>query len=135
MVVFLWDEFEIMVTTHSIGRALASVGWTMKMARRIVRERNADLRDFYLHTLSTFRSHHLVYIDESGLDKRAGFRRTGWSTSGVTPVQVAKFHRGRRYQFLPAYCPKSLLHYTVYQELRMLPCLRISLGSYYSIAA
>jgi len=115
MVVFLWDEFEMMVTTHSIGRALASIGWSKKTARRVAQEQNADLRDFYLHTLSAFRSYHLVYIDESGLDKRAGFRRTGWSPSGVTPVQVAKFHRGRRYQILPAYWQEGILHYTVFQ--------------------
>ncbi|KAK8872328.1 hypothetical protein PGQ11_002842 [Apiospora arundinis] len=103
MVVFLWDEFEILVTTYSISRALASIRWSNKTARRVAKERNADLRDLYLHKLSAFRSYQLVYIDESGCDKRIGFRRTGWSPLGVTPVQIAKFHRGRRYQILPAH--------------------------------
>lgn len=38
MVVFLWDELEILVTTYSIGRigrALKGVGWSKKAARRI----------------------------------------------------------------------------------------------------
>ena len=26
MAIFLWDEFEVLVTTFSIGRALASIG-------------------------------------------------------------------------------------------------------------
>src|SRR5689334_15327859 len=47
--VFLWDEFEVLVTTFSIGRALASIGWSKKIARRIAQEQNADLRDLYLH--------------------------------------------------------------------------------------
>jgi hypothetical protein len=94
MVVFLWDEFRVLVTIYSIGRALASIGWTKKAARRIAREQNADLRDYYLHSISSFRSYHLVYVDESGCDKRAGFRRTGWSPSRVTPVQISQFHRG-----------------------------------------
>jgi hypothetical protein len=89
MAVFLWDEFEVLVTTHSIGRALASISWTKKAARRVAKGRNADLRDFYLHNLSAFRLYHLVYVDESGCDKRIGFRRTGWSPLGVTPVQIA----------------------------------------------
>jgi transposase len=79
MVVFLWDEFRVLVTTFTIGRALRSTGWSKKAARRIAKEQNADLRDFYLHNLSAFRSYHLVYVDESGCDKWVGFRRTGWS--------------------------------------------------------
>ena len=38
-----------------------------------------------ISTLSDFRSYHLVYVDESGCDKRIGFRRTGWSPIGVAP--------------------------------------------------
>jgi hypothetical protein len=77
MVVLLWDEFEVLVTTSAVSRALASIGWSKKVARRVAKERNPDLRDFYLHNLSAFRSYHLVYVDESGYDKRIGFRRTG----------------------------------------------------------
>ncbi|KAK8013677.1 transposase [Apiospora marii] len=46
-------------------RALASTGWSKKTTRRVAEEWNADLRDFYSHTLSEFRSYHVVYIDES----------------------------------------------------------------------
>lgn len=109
MVVFLWDEFKILVTTFSISRALASIGWSKKAARRIAQERNADLRDLYLHNLSAFRSYHLVYVDESGCDKRVGFRRTGWSPLGVTPVQITRLHRDRRYQILPAYAQDGIV--------------------------
>ena len=49
MIVFLWDEFEVLVTTNSISRALASVGWSKKTARRVALERDPDLRDFYLY--------------------------------------------------------------------------------------
>jgi hypothetical protein len=98
MVVFLWDEFRVLVTIYSIGRALASVGWSEKAARRMARGRNTELQDFYLHTISSFRSYHLVYMDESGCDKQAGFRRTGWSPIGVTPGQISQFHRRQRYQ-------------------------------------
>jgi len=46
MVVFLYDEFEVLVSVHSIGRALASIKWTKKVIRRIANERNTELRDF-----------------------------------------------------------------------------------------
>jgi transposase len=115
MVVFLWDEFDVLVSPSSISRALRSRNWSKKTARRVARERNADLRDFYLHNLSEFRSYHLVYVDESGCDKLIGFRKTGWSPFGVTPVQIAKLHRGRRYQILPAYSQDGILLSRVFQ--------------------
>ena len=115
MVIFLWDEFEVYVPKPTISRTLRSVGWPKKIARRVAEEQNADLRDFYLHNLSEFRSKHLVYVDESGCDKRIGFRRTGWSRLGVSPVQVIQFRRGQRYQILPAYSQNGVLLARVFQ--------------------
>jgi hypothetical protein len=73
------------------------------------KEQNADLRNFYLHNLSDFKAYHLVYGDESGCDKRIGFRRTGWSPLGLTPLQVSKFHRDQRWQILPAYAQDGVV--------------------------
>jgi transposase len=115
MAVFLWDEFEVLVAKSSISRALASIGWSKKAAHRTARGRNPDLRDFYLHNLSCFSSYHLVYVDESGCDKRIGFRRNGWSPLGVTPVKVARFHREQRYQILPAYAQDGIVLSRVFQ--------------------
>jgi transposase len=115
MAVFLYDEFGILVNNSAVSRALASIGWTKKASRQIAKERNADLRDYYLHNLSAFQSHHLVYVDGSGCDKRIGFRRTGWSPLGVAPVQVAQFHRSRRHQILPAYTQDGVLFHRVFQ--------------------
>lgn len=115
MALFLWDEFGVLVTTHSISRTLKAAGWSKKVARQIAREQSAELRDFYLYNLTQFQSYHLVFIDESGCDKRIGFRRTGWSPLGVAPVQVAKFHRDKRYQILPAYTQDGILLSRVFQ--------------------
>jgi hypothetical protein len=93
MVVFLWDDFEALVITSSINRALASIDWSNNAARRVPKERNPDLRDFYLYNMSSFSSYHLVYVDESGCDKRIGFGWTDWSPLGVTPVRIAWFQR------------------------------------------
>ena len=57
MAIFLWDEFETLVTTSSIRRALVAKGWSKKTARQQARERNANLREFYLHNLSDFQSY------------------------------------------------------------------------------
>jgi hypothetical protein len=91
MAVFIWDEFRILATTSNIRRALAFKGWSKKKSRRIAKEQNAELRELYLHNLSEFDSYQLVYVNESGCDKRIGFRRTGWSPLGVAPVQLFTF--------------------------------------------
>jgi transposase len=109
MVLFLLDEFDIQVSTQSIGRMLRSNGWTKKKIRRVAKGRNADLRDLYLHNTADFCSYHYVFVDESGCDKRIGFRRTGWSPLGVSPVQVARFQREQRYQILPAYTQDGII--------------------------
>jgi transposase len=86
MVNFLQKEFGVRVTTSTIGRALDSIGWTKKKIRRVAKGRNADLRDLYLHNISEFSPEHFVFVDESGCDRRAGSRRTGWAPLGVTPT-------------------------------------------------
>jgi transposase len=115
MAIFLWDEFQVQVTTCNISRALKSEGWSKKTAKQKAKERNADLRDAYFHFISDFCSYHLVYVDESGCDKRIGFRRTGWSPLGITPSQVTKFHRDQRYQILPAYAQDGVILSRVFQ--------------------
>lgn len=109
MTIFLWDEFLVQVTNPILKQALASTGWSKKVARQRAKEQNADLRDSYMHNLSDFQSYHLVYVDESGCDKRIGFRRTGWCPLGTAPLQVANFHRDQRYQILPAYCQDAIV--------------------------
>ena len=115
LVVFLWDEFRILVSPSTISRDLKKAGWSKKKARREANQRNADLRDRYMHEISFYDANQLVFIDESGCNRRDGFRRTGWSPLGTTPSQVARFERGERYQILPAYTIDGILDSCVFQ--------------------
>lgn len=112
---FLQTEFGVLVSTSTIIRTLSRMRWTKKIMRRRAKERNPDLRDFYVYKVSEFHSWLLIFVDESGCDERAGLRRTGWSSRGVTPVQVGQFHRGKQYQILPAYCQDGMLMAKVIQ--------------------
>ena len=67
----------MLATTSSIRRALAFKGWSKKTTQRRAKEQNAELREIYLYNLSEFKLYHLVYVNESGCDKRIGFRRIG----------------------------------------------------------
>jgi transposase len=115
MALYLWDEFELPAIKSTISKSLSSIGWSKKAARLVAKERNADLRDFYMYNLLSFQSYHLVFVDESGCDQRIGFRRTGWSPLGVTPVKIARFRREQRYQILPAYTQDGIILARVFQ--------------------
>lgn len=98
MAVFLWDESQVRATNSSIRRVLSRKGWSNK----------TEFRSYHL-------SYHLVYMDESGCDKRIGFRQMGWSPLGVAPVQISKFHRDHHYQILPAYAQDDIILSCVFQ--------------------
>ena len=93
MMIFLWDEFKVLATKSSISRALFSEDWSKKTIQQRAREHNADLQDFYFHSIADFHSYHLVFVDESECDKQIGFRWMGWSLLGMTSVQMSQFHR------------------------------------------
>lgn len=100
---FLYDSFGLEVSPTTISRTLKTERWTRKTNGRVAKQRNSDLRELYLYKLSDCRSYQLVFIDESGCDKRSGHRRQGWAPSGATPVQVEEFDREQRLQILTAY--------------------------------
>lgn len=106
---FLLSEFGVLVPPSTISRTVSRIRWSKKVIRRKAKEKDRDLGDFYVYKISRFHSWQLVFVDESGCDKRAGSRRTGWSPRGVTPVQVEPFRRGKRYQILPAYNQDSVV--------------------------
>ena len=103
------------VSERSIGRTLRSMGWTGKTIHRIAQQRDAVLRDHYLHRISQYESHQLIFVDQSGCDRRAGHRRWRWSQKGSSPVKVTKFDRGKRWHILPAYAQDGIVLRRVYQ--------------------
>ncbi|KAK4068649.1 hypothetical protein Purlil1_13759 [Purpureocillium lilacinum] len=103
MAAFLNDEFEADVTRFSVGRALKAAGWSRKSTQNVTKERNARLRDEYMHEISCMRS-----------DRSIGTRNKGWAPRGSRPRQVKRFHRGRRVQILPAYAQDGVVHFQAY---------------------
>lgn len=110
MVDFISDEFGEEVSVTSITRALDERRTTLKVMRCVAEQQKPELRHFYQYRLKKLgcRSYHLVFIDESGIDKPCLFRRKGWSPKGVTPMQKARFQREDRVQIQAAYTQKGV---------------------------
>lgn len=119
----------------SIKRVLYRAGWSKEKAQQRANKQNPQLRDFYQHKLSKFRSFHLVFVDESGCDKRVGYRRVDWSPLGVTPIQLSKFLGAN----IIKYCQpmhKIVSSYLVFSKvLPMLHSLNHLLNSFSSTVA
>jgi transposase len=115
MTTFLHEQFGVDVSASSVTRVLQAAGWSRKTNRRAAKQRNQDLQELYLYKMREFQSYHLVFIDESGCDKRIGLRRSGWAPLGITPVQVTGLHREQRYHILPAYTQDGVMLARVYQ--------------------
>ena len=112
---YVWDEFEAVASTDAISSVLRKNKWTKKTARKVAQERCPELRSACRNQLSEFFSFQKVFVDESGTDRKAAFRRTGWAPVGTTPVQNARFHRGRRYQIIPAYAQDGIVYAQIFQ--------------------
>ena len=71
----LYRRYYRKISEQSISRILRSTGWTRTTIRRIAQQRDTDLRDHYLHRISKYKSYQLVFVDKSGCDRRARYRR------------------------------------------------------------
>ncbi|PWI65059.1 hypothetical protein PCL_07471 [Purpureocillium lilacinum] len=85
MAACLNDEFDTDATRLSVGRALKAAGWSRKSTQNVAKERNARLRDEYMHEISCMRSDQLVFIDDTGSDRSIGTRNKGCAPRGSAP--------------------------------------------------
>ena len=78
MVLFLFDDFGMLVDTSTVSRALKTINWSKEKMRQIARERNADLRDFYLHKYHLFHRGSLsTWTSQGATSESAAERRDG----------------------------------------------------------
>ncbi|KAI9148659.1 hypothetical protein HJFPF1_08368 [Paramyrothecium foliicola] len=111
---FLYKRCGVSVSQSAISRTLKAMRWSTKNARRIAQQRDDTLRAYYSWKVSHYRADQLIFVDESGCDKKAGQRKRGWAPIGMTPVMVDALNRDQRYQILPAYTVEGILLTRIY---------------------
>jgi hypothetical protein len=75
MAIFLYDEFDVLVTTPSISRALASAGWSKKL--RAVLQRSETQTCKTLTSTIYQRSAHTTWFTLTSLDMTTGLGSGG----------------------------------------------------------
>ena len=76
--------------------------WSKKVAKRQYTEQDEALRDWWLGHQLNLDARRLVFLDESGSNRRTAFRRFGWAPIGRKPVHQISSSRGEKWSILPA---------------------------------
>ncbi len=84
------------------------------MAERRYYEQNLELRTHWLARQLTLNPEHMICLDESGSNRRGGYRKFGWSPQGIPVLNQFSSNRGERWSILPAltingYLPGALI--------------------------
>ena len=95
-------HFGVEVSAATICRTLKFMGCTRQVIQYIALQRSDECRAKFMAEISVYDPSMLVWIDESGCDKRNCIRKRSYSIRGITPRDHRLLIRGTRYSAIPA---------------------------------
>lgn len=91
--------------THStVCRLLHRHGLTRKRIQQVAIQRSSIFRGEFMAEMDFFSIDKLVWLDETGCDKRDHIRKMGYAMKGERPVCKRILHRGQRISAVAAMC-------------------------------
>lgn len=90
------------VSPSTVCKLLASYGLTRKKIQHVALQRNMKHRGLFTANISSFPKEMLVWVDETGCDKREMLRKSGYSFRGERAVYQKLLVRGRRISAIAA---------------------------------
>ena len=97
----LISRFGVTVDVSTICRTLKFMGCTRQVIQRVALQRSDERRAKFMAEVSVFDPSMLIWIDESGCDRRNCMRKRGYSLRGLTPKDHRLMVRGTRYSAIP----------------------------------
>jgi len=97
----LEDMYNVHCSIATICRTLKFMGCSRQVIQKIDLHRSDDCRAEFMAKVSMYEPEMLVWIDESGCDKRNSFRKYAYSMKGLTPQDHRFMVRGTRYSAIP----------------------------------
>jgi transposase len=89
------------ISLSTICRTLKLMGCSRQAMHRVPLQRSDDLRAKFMAHVSIYDPSMLVWLDESGCDKRNTVRKYGYSIRGIPLYDQRLFVRGTRYSAIP----------------------------------
>ena len=106
----------VKVSPSTICRLLHRYGMTLKKVRVVAAQRSADLRGHFMAEMMFFRRKTLVWLDETGSDRRNFLRKYGYSIRGDRAVETCFVSRGERINAIAAISCDGVVAYQLLKE-------------------
>jgi transposase len=94
-------KFGVAVGSSTICKALKHMGCSRQVIQHIAIQRNEQLRAKFMAEISKYDPSMLIWLDESGCDRRHSARKWGYSLRGMPPRDHRLLVRGTRYSAVP----------------------------------
>ena len=109
------EEFCISLDCSSICRMLHKSGFTHQSLRITALQRNEDLRCRFCIEVSLYKEDMLVFVDETGFDRRNLIRNRGYSLRGKPAISKQLVVRGEHVSVIAAISSKGLLDLKIHR--------------------
>ena len=93
--------YGVCVSVATICRTLRLMGCTRQVIQHIAVQRSDELRANFMAKISVYDPSMLIWVDESGCDRRNSLRKRAYSVRGFTPRDHRLLVRGTRYSAIP----------------------------------
>jgi len=103
------DVIGIRASASTLCRVIHRHGITRKKIQQIASQRTAQYRGDFMGEIQCFKVEQLVWIDETGCDKRDNIRRFGYAMRGERPVYHRFLSRGKRVSAIAALCTEGMI--------------------------
>ena len=146
--IYLWEIqrelsliFNLEISPAAVWQCLKRSNFSRKKMQLVALQRDYQLRSKYMNDISLYRSNVLVFVDETGCDRRDALRKYGYGLRGHREKSQKLLVRGERVSVIAAMTTNGVLalqvvHGTVtgdvfveFTQRRLLPCLMDFNGS------
>lgn len=97
----LFQMFGVHVSASTICRTLRFMGCTRQAIRQIALQQSEVLRAQFMAMVSMYDPRMLIWLDESGCDRRHSMRKYAYSIRGMPMCDHRILCRGKRYSTIP----------------------------------
>ena len=97
----LYELFGVEVSASTICRTLHYMGCSRQKMHLVALQQSDVLRGKFMADISVYDPNMLVWLDESGFDKRNAVRKYGYSIRGIPLCDQRLLIRGTRYTAIP----------------------------------
>ena len=104
----LQEEFGVVVSAPTICRTLKLMGCSRRVIRHVALQRSDALRAQFMSKISVYEPDMIIWIDESGCDRRNSFRKFAYTLRGIPPQDCRLLIRGTRYSAITAATVKGV---------------------------